>query len=126
MSWIQDYAKKFSESENVLNERYNALLKSGLTEEQAKRRLRLQLVREKGPSRVPLTEYTGFFIGAGDLRDILELKRKKARRIFESNRELAMLEGLTDSDGNPLGKNGKPVTGPVSYTHLTLPTNREV
>ena len=45
-------------------------------------------------------------------------------------RKVALITGITGQDGSYLAElllsKGYDVHGPVSYTHLTLPTNREV
>ena len=56
-----------------------------------------------------------------DLNKLLIIKNKKEFKI--NNTEKIILEKMINNPGNTFSRES---IGPVSYTHLTLPTNREV
>jgi len=109
-SYIKKYAKETKKPVEELEELYTQteqrMAKLGITEERAiqlafRRKLRGAVFGKGRKGRTPV-EFFGFVYGTSRLIDWDEMRRNKALKAYNENRDDAVLQGIVDESGNPL------------------------
>jgi len=106
---FSDWSKKLGVSVKDLEAEYDALLKDeqnihpNLTKEQIDSRALSRLYNKyrRGLSS-RASHFTGVNLGDSGLVDLIEIKKRFAKKIFETNAENAIVQGLTNAKGIPL------------------------
>ena len=107
--YISKWSEKLSISEGDIKKEYDKLVEEegtihpALGEEDRKTRAlqRLAMVYKK-QLRSPAIGFEGMIIGIGDTVDTVARIRAEAIKMFRENPEMAISQGITDSDGYPL------------------------
>ncbi len=79
----------------------------GLGIQTAYQRVRGELRRESGNLRSPAITYTGVFIGDSGTVDFIDLMKKRALRMWETQREEAIDKNFVNREGTPLDRREK-------------------
>ncbi len=98
--------KTLEELEEIWQRAKERMDRLGITDEKvirkAFRRSLRGVVFGKSKGRRTPQEFFGFVVGASRLMDWDEMRRQKAKREYEENRDDAVLSGIVDEAGNPL------------------------